>query len=241
MSKKEEHRKDLGTLQCWDDYLLKNSNLPGPRANLELLDVVAELGDEGTLLRYASIKPLDGPVESPKCFLACCGVAGLGKLIASGRIVHWALLREKASDPRWRVREAVAIALQFVGDHSMPLLLEEMQQWMTGSLTEQRAAMAGLCEPRLLRDRGNATKVIHILGHITGELIQVEDRRSEEFRILRQALGYGWSVAIVALPEGGLQYFNRFRNHSDKDIQWIVKENLKKNRMIRLREMGYEI
>jgi hypothetical protein len=41
-------------------------------------------------------------------------------------------LRKLASDPRWRVREGVAIALQRIGRADMRMLLTEMRDWARG-------------------------------------------------------------------------------------------------------------
>lgn len=36
MSKADDYRRKLQTLDSWDAYLLQESGLPGPRGNLEL-------------------------------------------------------------------------------------------------------------------------------------------------------------------------------------------------------------
>ena len=46
MRKADRYRQILKTLEDWDDFLLQESNLPGPRANLELVQAVADEGDE---------------------------------------------------------------------------------------------------------------------------------------------------------------------------------------------------
>ncbi len=54
-------------------------------------------------------------------YLACCGAAGLGRLALEhdrGPPAPVALLRDRASDERWRVREAVAMALQRISDRA---------------------------------------------------------------------------------------------------------------------------
>ena len=72
-------------------------------------------------------------------------------------------LRRHATDPRWRAREAVAMALQRLGDADMDALLDEMERWAGGRPLEQRAAAAALCEPRLLRDPAHAARVLAVL------------------------------------------------------------------------------
>ena len=44
MTRIDEYRVVLRDLADWDSYLLSESNLPGPRANLELLQAVADGG-----------------------------------------------------------------------------------------------------------------------------------------------------------------------------------------------------
>jgi hypothetical protein len=113
-------------------------------------------------------------------------------------------------------------------------LLEEMARWAEDSLLEQRAAVAALCEPRLLREAGEVERVLQLLDLITAALQQVENRKSEEFKALRKGLGYGWSVAVAALPEAGKRHMERWFSSSDPDIQWIMRENLKKDRLKRM-------
>ena len=47
-------------------------------------------------------------------------------------------------------------------------------------------------------------------------------------------MGYCWSVAVAALPAEGKPMLERWLNLPDQDIRWIMKENLKKNRLVRL-------
>ncbi|HLF26589.1 MAG TPA: hypothetical protein VJG32_09640 [Anaerolineae bacterium] len=160
MTKAEAYRAKLRTLKDWDAFLLKESGLPGPRANLELVQAVADEGDEKLFERYLAFDPESAPANSPPVFLAVCGVVGLGKLLAEGKTEVLATLRPYASDPRWRIREGVAMALQRWGDRDREALLHEMEKWRKGNLLEMRAAAAALCEPRLLRDERQANRVL---------------------------------------------------------------------------------
>jgi hypothetical protein len=144
------------------------------------------------------------------------------------------ILRGYASDPRWRIREGVAMALQRLGDVDMERLIREMRDWGQGTPLEQRAAAAALCEPRLLSQAKHALEVLRILDRITASLERADNRRSENFLTLRQGLGYCWSVAVVALPAEGKALMEKWLVKSDKDIQWIMKENLKKTRLARM-------
>jgi hypothetical protein len=100
-------------------------------------------------------------------------------------------------------------------------------------MLEQRAA-AALCEPVLLQEAVHVEQVLRILDSITALFQQVQDRRSDEFKTLRKALGYCWSVAVVALPEQGQAMMERWFESGDPDVRWVMKENLEKNRMVRM-------
>ena len=107
MSKVDGYREILKKLDKWDDYLRSESNLPGPRGNLELAHAVADLADRKRIEHFLTFDPQRAPVNTPDEFLAFCGVEGLGRLIAEGQSGLWPILRACASDPRWRTREGM--------------------------------------------------------------------------------------------------------------------------------------
>jgi hypothetical protein len=111
-----------------------------------------------------------------------------------------------------------------------------MQIWSDGDRLVQRAVVAGLCEPELVKDRAHAVAVLVILDRITSSLAAADHRRDEGFRVLRLALGYGWSVAAAAAPENAWPYFEKWLLSRDKDVAWVMKTNLEKARMAGLRE-----
>jgi hypothetical protein len=206
----------------WEPYLKANSGLPGPRANLELVTAVGEEADADLLWRLSA---------SSDEFLALCGTAGLGRLAATepDTVLPW--LKELAGDPRWRVREGVAIALQRLGHSSMPQLIGEMELWSKGGPFVQRAATAGLCEPPLLKKADEVRRVLLILDHITRSMAATRDRKHEGFRVLRQAMGYCWSVAAAANPVAARPLFVKWLRSSDPDVSWVMKSNLGKARL----------
>ncbi|MGZ8783403.1 MAG: hypothetical protein ACXWZB_07900 [Gaiellaceae bacterium] len=234
MDKVDEYRHVLGALAEWEPFLLESSRLPGPRANLVLAAAAAEEADESTLRRWAALGPAEAPFGSVEEFLPVCGVVGLGRLLAGGDAAVLADLRPLAADPRWRIREAVAIALQRFGDADFAALHEEMRRWARGTALERRAAVAALCEPKLLGNPNRVRDVLTLLEGVTLALPALGDRRSNEFRSLRKTLGYAWSVAVVALPEEGKPAFERLLESDDTDVRWVVRENLRKKRFERM-------
>mgnify|MGYP000016030478 CR=1 FL=1 len=232
----DAYRAALRNLEEWDGYLLQHSNLPGPRGNLELAQAAALEGQEAQFLRWLKFDAIQAPVNSPAEFLPFCGVLGLGRLVVEGHTEHVKTIRPFAADARWRVREAVAMALQAWGRGDMSALLREMAEWSRGNLLERRAAAAALCEPALLRRESDVRRVLEILDDITASIQAVGDRRTEDFKVLRQGLGYCWSVAVVACPQMGKSLMEKWFASEDKDIRWIMKENLRKKRLERMDE-----
>lgn len=224
----------LRDLRDWRTYLVENSGLPGPRGNIELAQAVADLG---TLKLFRGYLAVDGEPAAPdheKEYLVFCGVLGLGRLAAEKVEGCLATLRRYASDPRWRVREAVAMALQRVGLADMGLLLRTARAWAKGGRLEQRAAAAGLCEPVLLHDPERVSEVLEVLDRITAGMAGAADRSTDDFRALKKGMGYCWSVAVAALPREGRKRMERWMSTADPDIAWVMKENLGKNRLAKM-------
>src|SRR6266498_3336520 len=230
MSKIDDYRQTLKKLDDWIPFLRKESGLPGPRGNLELAYAVAEEGNEKQFKQFLSFQAEE---NTPEVFLVFCGVVGLGNLAANDPTL-FDRLREYAADPRWRILEAVATGLQLVGDQDMDLLLKEMQAWSQGNWYEKRAAAAALAEPRLLRKPKHVKQVLQVLDKITASMENANHPTDEAFKILRQGMGYCWSVAVAAQSEIGKPIIEKWLNSQNKEIRWILKENLKKNRLIKM-------
>lgn len=226
MGKRSDYRAVLESLPPgqWTAYLKAESGLPGPRGNLELAAAFADVA-QPDLVRLCA--------GSPDEYLALCGAIGLGRLLVEGDSAAAATLRAMADDDRWRVREGVAMALQRLGDADMPALWGLAERWASGGPLVQRAVAAGICEPRLLRAPEDAAKAVEMLDRITA-LVEGTDsasRRSEQFRVLRQGLGYCWSVAVAAATATGFGHLGKWARSQDKDVRWIVRENLRKARL----------
>ncbi|MDZ7691084.1 MAG: hypothetical protein U5K69_08090 [Balneolaceae bacterium] len=140
-------------------------------------------------------------------------------------------LQRAASDPRWRIREAVAMALQMIGLFDMDWLIAIAVKWVKGNYYEQRAAVAGLCEPSLLWDKRHAGNLFKILNISTENIVDSEDRGSDGFQVLKKGLGYCWSVAVAAYPDEGKVAMERWLESNNSDIRWIIKQNLNKKRL----------
>ncbi|HPJ63092.1 hypothetical protein, partial [Lentimicrobium sp.] len=120
------------------------------------------------------------------------------------------------------------------GAGNMDLLILHLKSWLDGNELEKRAVVAGLCEPRLLIDKDNVNEVLQILWDITLGFSASPGKISDAAKTLRQALGYGWSVAIVHHPIAGKKIFEQLAGMDNPHIRHIVKENLKKNRLLKM-------
>ena len=226
-------------------FLAANSRLPGPRANLELAsafaaavrDVGAEWRAVWTLCAgWTDTPPEDAPTNDPREFLVFCGARGIGALGAASPArarEALVLLRRLSRDPRWRVREAVAMAIQdLVAGQSRPVL-RDLEDWVArGAWLEMRAVAAGLAEPRILRERSVAKAALRAHERILHWVRRSDDRSEEAFRVLRQCLGYSASVVVAAAPEDGFRWLAKLAATRDADVQWIVRENLRKGRLV---------
>ncbi|HET6845580.1 MAG TPA: hypothetical protein VFH29_02020 [Anaerolineales bacterium] len=234
MSKVDDYRRQLRGLSNWVPFLLKESGLPGPRGNLELAQAFYSEASRDQILELAALGPSEAPENTAKAFLAFCGIMSLGKLAAEGDATKFAEMRRCASDPRWRIREAVATGLQYAADTQMDAVLRALRSWASGNWYEKRAAAAALCEPRLLKSAATARATLTLLDRITRSMLRAPNRSDEAFRVLRQGMAYCWSVAIAAAPEQGKPLFEKWLTTTDSDIRWMLRQNLSKNRLVRM-------
>jgi hypothetical protein len=201
-----------------------------------LVQAAADVGGEADFREWIALGSSGDPsVADPTDeFLTVCGVVGLGRLVAEGHTDFVAELRLHAEDQRWRVREGVAMALQRVGDADVGRMFALVSGWVDGRPYVQRAVVAGVAEPRLLRSGDAAAQAVAIVDHVTALFAASGDRRTDESRTLRQALGYCWSVVAAADPARGRARLEHWAASPDPDVRWIVRENLKKARLGRL-------
>jgi hypothetical protein len=221
--------------------LVTGSNLPGPRANLSLAArfarAVAKRPSEALSKRidaWLAISAEEAPTGDPREFLPFCALQALGASYQeeSGEATGRAL-RTAANDERWRTREGVTMALQLIGEADFSAMQSIIDRWLpNANLLEQRAIVTALAHPPIL-NRETADYALVVTGAI-GESIAAATpatRKTEPFKVLRQGLGFAPSLFVVILPEHGFALFNSWIETGDKDLRWIVRENLKKNRL----------
>jgi hypothetical protein len=233
MNKTQQVEMELQAQPDQEQYLLDNSALPGPRSNLELLYVASDTCPETSLRKWLALTPEQAPENTPRVYLSCVGVRGLGRLILLHNLpadVH--LLRHFANDERWRVRECVAMALQQIGLQDAQKLTDITNPWLDGSLHELRAVAAAWAEPAVLKSSFSQTTALQMMDVITLRYQQDTDSDKEARRILKKGLEYCWSVVVAANLPAGKPLFEKWF-HADAAIQKIMLVNLSKNRLIK--------
>jgi len=257
MKKTESYRQALNFLlddylrtgdieKIWK-YLASNSNLPGPRGNLELAEMFVEAVEEhyagssekmwSLCQELTKLSPERAPTNSSMEFLPFCGTWAMGAIGSTSRALLEKVmprLREMAADPRWRTREAVAMGIQKAIVEQGSNVLEKLENWISDDdWLAMRAVAAGVAEPAVLRDERIAIQALELHRKIFARIVEFRERRTPEFKILRQGLGYSLSVVVRAVPKRGFRYMRQLADSKDVDILWILRENLKKSRLVK--------
>jgi hypothetical protein len=136
------------------------SGLPGPRPNTNLAIAFAHecarIGPKVDDLTYqmANLPPNEARGASGKEFVSMCGVLAIGAraMVAKESAVRdraLVLLEEKADDVRFRVRDAVPLALAMMGNKMKDELGDRVEPWMDRYF-HAAAVIRALAEPAWL-------------------------------------------------------------------------------------------
>jgi hypothetical protein len=278
MGKTDVYATELEAL-VWDpknaeelaEKLMAESNLPGPRANLELAEAFSRAVSTAaaepaawlqTLYAWSGISAEQAPTGDPREFLPFCALISFGVLYNTHACAYpctgpcdcplWPIqsehlietVRRAASDSRWRIREAVALSLQHLGEGNPKALRRILDFWLSDdtetdgiltddALMERRAVLAATAHPPLLGEEEFARYALKTADGILKDAagFPKEKRKGEAFQILKKGLSYTLSVLVAAAPEDGFRLMERWAGRSDPDIRRILVENLKKKRL----------
>lgn len=151
-----------------EELLTRASGLPGNKANVDLALAVGEsLAAQGKradklIERYVHLSPEEAPGNSALEFLPMCGVVAVG---ARGtrdpkfRANAMQVLHDVADDFRFRVREAVTLALISIGERDPDGLVADLDGWTDGFF-HSAAAVRALMDPRVLHHVKNDEQAI---------------------------------------------------------------------------------
>jgi hypothetical protein len=244
-------RAFTGNRRPLEYYLRDQSRLPGTRANLELVNslsnllaaIVPEQPEQVWMLVHYLVQD-EKTVErnTPDEFVVLCGVVAFGACASVHAEWHtevFDMMKLFACSNSWRVREGVTLALQRL----LPIIPQETIKFLKelatkGNCFQQRASVASIAEPSLLHDEDMIDAALAIQRHVLGRLHKLSetDRKREDVRVLRQSLGYTLSVVTAATPEKGFALMRDCAKWNDADINWILRENLKKKRLAKFVE-----
>ena len=259
----ETYRAALRDLPAadWEPYLLAHANLPGPRGNLELAQAVADLGTEAQFRRWAALGPDVAPENTPECFLAFCGVVGLGAMMARGvgrgevaspgspshdaggetlggetpplrMFAPSHPTRAGASARRWRWRCSVGAT------RTCPALLAEMADWAAGQSVGAARGRRGAVRAAVAED-SRGTRPRSCASWTRSRPVHRRCLGRPQNRGAQDAApGPGLLLERrrrCTLPDNiGKPLMENWLASPDPDIRWIMRENLKKNRLIKM-------
>jgi len=232
-------------------YLRDQSRLPGTRANIELAQdlsqhlafLVPAFPDEmRALLNHLVREEARVVANTPGEFVVMCGVLGFGAsavAVAEWREDVFERLSQYARSHAKRAREAATLALQKMllaaPDETLLLLMDLLDR---GDCLQLRACLAAISESSLLTSMQFVSSAL-IMQRVALEYLHAlpaNERRRADVRVLRDTLGYTLSVVTAASPDDGFALMCEIATWSDPDINWVLRENLKKRRLAKFRE-----
>jgi hypothetical protein len=227
-------------------YLRDQSRLPGARANLELAQDFSQIlafeastypHEARTLLNHLVRDEKQIASNTPSEFVLMCGVLAFGycaAFIPVWRLDIFPLLTHYACSLSWRVREATALALQKLllaaPSEMLPALVELLAR---GDCLQQRACLAAVSEPSLLKVTEFVVSALAMQRSAIERLhaLPITQRRQTDVRVLRQTLSYTLGIVTAACPDSGFALMCEIAAWNDPDINWILRENIKKRRL----------
>jgi hypothetical protein len=229
------------------DFLILNSNLPGPRSNLELLYMFSNYFKGKTnidtklldfLFELSEVSVESCIVDSRLEYLPCCSIVALGEqylyvnLQYRSKILE--ALKRSMNDSRWRVREGAAMCLQQIAEADFSALKNIIETFYENSnFLEKRAFVAGLAHPPILKVKDNAIFSLNLCEDILNEILKlsVQDIKTDSFKTLSKGLEYSISVFVQYAPEEGFDLMKKFALSGNKQIYTILISNLGKSRL----------
>jgi hypothetical protein len=243
-----------GKTKALFDLLMRGSGLPGTRVNLGLAEAFgATLAgfDAARSLKFVEALRATSADEhlggSPYEFLPVCAVIGLGAIGSRNEKLRPAViekLHDAADDMRFRVRDAVPIALCAIGKHSKDELLPMLENWPP-FFNQAASLLRVLGTPAYLDSLQDADTVVRYVDQAF-RLLWNAPRSAERYpgyKSLLEALHivparvatrFGPTFFPVALP------WTKVKEPMLRDIiaKFLDDEKLKTRHPLELREIG---
>ena len=218
-------------------YLLRYSNLPGPRANLTLAFTLGELFLESWSQNKVKLSYcLDKWAQSMDQYLLLCRNIVLGFILSEYDSDLFAeVLYNENFNPKWRPREAVTLGLQRTLDKRPDYVVKLLDKWNTScEPIVLRNTLMILAEPKILQQKPELRDVLRDYIHESINFVKEKRlNKKEDIKLLRKSLHFVPSVAAMN-DERILSDLSTWAGSECKDLKSIVKSNLKKKRFIKL-------
>ncbi len=217
--------------------LARVSGLPGTRINVAVAQALADecgrLGKKADPLIDALVaEDADrAPGGTPLEFLPVCGVYALGARMAADpkrRSHGLAVLSDAAEDLRFRVRDAVPVALARVGAQGGDAFLEELEPWMDGYF-QAAAVLFAISRPEPGPASLRLGEALALLYHASRA-----DRRYPGFKALGDAVVAAAGPLTARLGGPILEVLEPWAKKDDPWLRDLVVQSMQ-NTMIRAR------
>lgn len=251
MLKKEIYNRDLSEFfqeknyEWLEKYMLENSSLPSPRANLELAKEFAIFFDEcqnkdfySILEKWININEDFLENDSKEVFLIFASLQAYWHIMAclnkDEQKKYLEIFEEKMNSNLWRVREACVIWLQDFWEKDTLSLLEYLNYlYNRANKKQKRAIFAILAHYPILKNK-EATKLsLDLTDKILKEILDYDKQtlKEEDTRILLKTMEYVISVFIVFAPENWFKIIEKYLQTWNPITTKIIKKNLLKKRL----------
>jgi hypothetical protein len=246
---REQLAKLRGDREKLTAFLLKNSGLPGRRANIELAAAFADIlqspppdsAERALIDEWLALSPDDAPTNHKREFLVFCAVQALGVLYLQASedesVGIFEQMRAASRDSRWRTREAACFAFQRIGDWNFDRLCEMFTWWMErANMADRRAILVSLAHPPALTDEDRVAFCLDIAGRVLSDLekLPLSARKTDEYEILEKGLKFVLSVYVAASPDSGFRWLSRIASTENIENKKIIAANIRKSRLAKV-------
>lgn len=234
-----------GKFEELKEFLKANSNLPGPRGNLEMAYAFAgcyagNAGDRSWafVIELSDIGSGQAPVNDPGEILPFCAALAAGSQYSYADDERKAqiknILTAAMNDGRWRMREAAAMGYQRMAEKDFGAVKEIFDSlYPESNFLEKRAIIAALAHPPILKESDVALYSLKISENIMDGIaaLKPDELKSEGFKVLSKGLEYALSVFAAYAPDEGFRVLKAFAALPHEDIKRIIRSNLGKARI----------
>jgi hypothetical protein len=227
------------------EFLKANSNLPGPRGNLEMAYAFADCfaGDIDDVswafvIGLSNIDSEQAPVNDPGEILPFCAALAAGSQYYRADEARKAqirtILKAAMNDERWRMCEGAAMGYQRMAERDFKAVKGIFDSLYPKSIfLEKRAIIAALAHPPILKEKDIAQYSLKVSEDIMDGILTLntEELKSDGFKVLSKGFEYALSVFVAYAPDEGFEMLRRFATAPQKDIKRIIRSNLGKARL----------